>query len=362
MIYPVNFPKAYKKILPQLVDAFEDFILRGEYIGGSQVAEFEKKIAEYLKVEHVVACKSGTHAIQLALIAAGIGKGDEVITVGNTYYATAYAVMAVGATPVFCEIDDDGLMDPEAAEQKITAKTKALLPVHLYGLPAQKSRLDAICKRNNLVLIEDCAHAFGTEIDGRSISADSDFACYSFYPTKNLGAFGDAGMVITKSEKHAERLREILYLTDETRTKFDPRAIHAMLDPLQARLMSVVLDVFDEAKEYRKQLASIYRSKLSAHVKVMPDVTGVTPHMFTLHVPDRNKFKEHMENKGIHLQIHYPIDLHRLPQFGGLGEGSLPFTEKHNKEVISLSVHPSVSVEDAETICEEAVKYFKSQS
>jgi dTDP-4-amino-4,6-dideoxygalactose transaminase len=364
MIKFIDFAKIYKKKIPQLKRIFGKFIINGEYIGGRFVKEFEDKIKKIINAKYVIACKSGTHALQLALIAAGIKNGDEVITVGNTYYATVYAIKSIGAKPIFCDIlINNGLMDETKIEDKITNKTKAILPVHLYGIPVNLKKIRNICKKHKLILIEDCAHAFGSKYCGKYIGSDSDFACFSLYPTKNLGAFGDGGMVITKSKKNEMRIRRVIYLTNKKRNKFNSRAIHAMLDPIQAILTSLILNDFLKNKKHRQKIAKIYRKELKNYVRIIPDnkICDVNPYVFPIFLNNRNHFINYMKSNSIELQIHYNINLHHLNLFGGLPVGSLPITEKHNKEVVSLSVHPSFSMSNAKIVCNLIKKYVNQK-
>lgn len=360
---PINFPKAYKEILPELSKAFEDFLLKGEYVGKSTYTDlFESQVKEFTGAKYVIACKSGTAALQLALLAAGIEPGDEVITVANTYYATVHAIRSVGAVPIFCDIlADTGLMDPDKAEGKITKKTKAILPVHLYGLPVDLGRLRIICEKYNLKLIEDCAHAFGSLYQGTPIGVDSDFACFSLYPTKNLGAFGNAGMILTNSAANAERIRQLIYFANDKRDSFDPKAIHARIDPLQACLLSINLKYFPDAAQHRKDISKIYFNRLQSWVRMLPALTSdeVTPYLFPIFVENRDALISYIRSRGIFLQIHYDINLHTLDQFGGSELGVLPMTEQHNRKVVSLSVHPSISRDDAELICASIIDFIK---
>ncbi|NTU98890.1 DegT/DnrJ/EryC1/StrS family aminotransferase [Candidatus Falkowbacteria bacterium] len=357
----MDFAKTYAEILPELSQAFEEFILNGEYIGGSPVERFESKIKERTGAIHAIACKSGTHALQLALLAAGIGQGDEVITVANTYYATAYAIRSVGAMPIFCEVDfASGLMDSGRVDSLITSRTKAVMPVHLYGAPVDLDALGSICALHGLHLIEDCSHAFGSSYHNTPIGINSDFACFSLYPTKNLGAFGDAGMVLTRSAEHDASVRRMLYLCDRSRSVFPPRAIHAMLDPLQAALLTVTLDAFPGYKHRRQELAGLYRKKLADKVRMLPEDPNseVNPYVFPIFTDKRDQLLRYLKDMDIHVQVHYDTDLHRLPQFGGLAAGSLPITERHNREVLSLSVHPSLTNAEAEMVSEAVVSFI----
>ncbi|NTW27137.1 MAG: DegT/DnrJ/EryC1/StrS family aminotransferase [Candidatus Moranbacteria bacterium] len=362
MIKPINFTKYYKEILSELMLAFSEFILSGQYIGGKLVEKFEDKVKKYLGAKHAIGCKSGTHALQLALLAAGVEKGDEVITVANTYYATVYAITAVGATPIFCDIlPENGQIDHNKIEAKITKKTKVILPVHLYGIPVNLGEIRKICKKYKLILIEDCSHAFGTRLNGEYIGSDSDFGCFSMYPTKNLGAFGDAGFITTKNKKYESKIRELIYLTDAKRVKFNPKAIHAMLDPLQAALLLVMLDKMDQARKDRIERADEYRKNLEEYIRIskVGSDSVVNPHMFPIFIKNRNKLIKFLADSSVHVQVHYPTNLHCLSQFGSYAKGYLPETERHNREEVSLSVHPSVSISEVKKICKLIKQYVE---
>jgi dTDP-4-amino-4,6-dideoxygalactose transaminase len=356
MVGELNFYRFYGKYLNEFKQAIEEFILSGQYIGGQFVEDFEKQVCSHLEADYAIGCKSGTHALQLALLAAGIGRGDEVITVANTYYATPYSIFSIGAKPVFCDVrSSDGLLDPNLIEECITDKTRAIMPVHLYGNCAPLDEIFDISKANQLVVIEDCAHAFGSSYKGRPIGKDSELACFSFYPTKSLGAFGDAGMVITKSKEHMKKLRKLRYFADDNRINFNPHAIHARLDPIQAILLSVMLTHFNEIKLYRQKLAKLYRKKLSGIVQSIPEAkdNDICPYVFPVFIKNRAKLIKHLKKNNIRLQVHYPTNLHFLPEFGGATIGSLPNTEQHNSRVISLPVHPSICEDEAKYICDK---------
>lgn len=363
MIGDINFPAVYLKYLPEFRRAVDDFIAGGYYIGGPLVDQIEDEVGRYVGAAFAVGCKSGTHALQLALLAAGVGPGDEVITVANTYYATAWAVTSLGARPVFCDVrPEDGLLDPARLEGCLSERTRAVLPVHLYGVSAAMSEINDFARAHDLRVIEDCAHAFGSAYKGRSVGADSEFACLSFYPTKSFGAFGDAGMVLTHSAEHAEAMTRARYFANGDRTEFDPRALHARLDPLQAALLSIVLRHFPDMARRRRELGALYRSLLSAEVRQMPDSPeqDVTPYVFPVFVEDRDELVAFARARDIGLQVHYATNLHRLPEFGGAGAGTLPHTERHNAQVVSLPLHPSLGDEDAALVC-AAVNEFVAE-
>jgi dTDP-4-amino-4,6-dideoxygalactose transaminase len=345
MIKSINFPQVFKPLLPELSEAFEEFILKGEYVGYSSYTEkFESQVKEFLGAKHVIGCKNGTSALQLSLLAANIGHGDEVITVANTFYATAYAIKSVGANPVFCEVlASNGLIDPEDAKKKITKKTKAILPVHLYGIPVDLHQLRTLCKESDLTLIEDCAHAFGSMYQKKPIGTDSDYACFSLHSTKSLGGFGNAGMVVTQNDDIATRLRELIFLTNDKRDEYDPLALQARIDPLQACLLRVNLNHFPSTAQHRKDIANVYTSRLRDYFRISPHINEeeIVRYMFPIFSPDRKDLITFAHDRGVELRVHYDIDLHRLKQFGAQPIGTLPLTEKHNREVLSLSVHPS---------------------
>jgi dTDP-4-amino-4,6-dideoxygalactose transaminase len=345
-------------LVEELSSVFSRFLRAGHYILGPSVERFEKEFAGYLGAAHVVGCKSGTYALILALRAAEIGSGDEVITVGNTYYATAQAIRHVGARPVFADVDPEfGLLDPNDLDSVRTSNTKAVLAVHLYGLGCQLRPIRAYCARHGLELIEDCAHAFGTEVDGVKIGAESKFACFSLYPTKTLGAFGDAGMVATSDGRVAERLRDLRYYAlDNSRRNFDPAAEHARLDALQAELLCATLRFADDWIAQRRAHERLYRLGLSdiPGLRVLPAQSNqlVAPYTLPIFSRRRNWLANALRERGVGVQIHYPTNLHELPQFGGPASRCLRNTERHNAEVLNLPVHPYLRPDEIKAVIE----------
>jgi dTDP-4-amino-4,6-dideoxygalactose transaminase len=347
-----------ESLIEELSSVFSRFLRAGRYIGGPSVERFESEFAGYLGASHVVGCKSGTYALVLALKAVEIQPGDEVITVANTYYATAQAIRQVGARPVFVDVDPDiGLLDPDELAKARTHRTKAVLAVHLYGIGCPLQPIRAFCEDNGLELIEDCAHAFGTEMNGARIGADARLACFSLYPTKTLGAFGDAGMVATNDAHLAKRLRELRYYTvDPSRRNFDAAAEHARLDALQAELLCVALQYADEWIAQRRAHARLYREGLSdiewIRTSPLPANQRIAPYTFPIFTQQRDWLIGALRERGVNAEIHYPTNLHRLPQFSGTHSRSLPITERHNSEVLNLPVHPYLRSDEIGAVIE----------
>lgn len=346
---------AWTPILQRVQAALADLVAGGIFIDGDPVASFERAVEQRLGIAHAVGCANGTSALQLALIAGGIEPGDEVITVANTYYATAHAIRAVGAVPVFVEIDaKSAQMDCVAAAQAVTPRTAAILPVHLYGWPAPSRALRALADARDLLLVEDAAHAFGGGPHGRAYGSLADFACFSFYPTKTLGALGDAGLVATPHADAAARARSLRYFGDDSRTKFDPNALHAKLDTLQATLLSLRLERFDADKAGRAERAAIYAARFAdtAVDRVVGATDDACPYVYPVRVPARDRFLATLRSYGIHAGVHYATDLHREPEFGGASAGTLPITERHNARVVSLPVYSELPLDDVHRVAD----------
>jgi aminotransferase EvaB len=355
-------------LIEELSSTFSRFLRAGRYIQGPSLERFEREFARYLGAADVVGCSSGTYALILALKAAEIRPGDEVITVGNTYYATAQAIRHIGARPVFVDVDPElGLLDPTQLHRATSVRTRAVLAVHLYGIGCPLRPIRAFCECNRLELIEDCAHAFGTEVDGVKIGADAKFACFSLYPTKTLGAFGDAGMIATNDRRVASRLRELRYYAlDQSRCNFEPAAEHARLDALQAELLRVVIKGADDWIAQRRAHASLYRERLSGtpYLRIPPIPAGqmIAPYTFPIFVSQPDWLVSALRERGINVEIHYPTNLHDLPQFGGPASRRLPNTERHNAEVLNLPVHPYLSSDEIGAVIEAIQCLYTTKS
>jgi dTDP-3-amino-3,4,6-trideoxy-alpha-D-glucose transaminase len=326
----------------------------GWYILGKEMEAFEHEFAAYHQLKHAIGVANGTDAIELALRAAGIGPGDEVITVAHTAVATVCAVERAGATPVMVDVDPvTYTMNPDAAAAAITSRTRALLPVHIYGHPADLGALKAVAQRHNLLLIEDCAQAHGALYQGRKVGTWGDLAAFSFYPTKNLGAYGDGGAVITNDDLLAEKLRRLRNYGQTVRYHHVERGMNSRLDEMQAAILRVKLQHLDEHNAERRRLAGVYARELTGlH---LPQTVGNVQHVYHLYVTrtmDRDGVRERMKSAGAEAQIHYPVPVHRQPAYRDLGyaEGSLPVTERLCREILSLPMYVGLTDDDVRRV------------
>ncbi len=330
---------------------------RGWYVLGPEVEQFEAAFADYHGVGHAVGVASGTDAIELALRAAGIGPGDEVITVSHTAVATVCAIERTGAKPVLVDVDPTSYtMDPAAAEAAIGPRTKAIVPVHLYGHPADMPALAAITQRHGLLLIEDCAQAHGARLGGRLVGTLGHLGAFSFYPTKNLGACGDGGAVITRDSQLAARLRRLRTYGQASRYRHLERGVNSRLDEIQAAILSVKLKHLDEHNAIRRVLAARY-DRLLEHV-VRPTVRGSqaeTYHVYHLYVirhPDRDALQARLRGRGVETLVHYPVPVHLQEAYADLGYrgGDLPVTERVAGEILSLPMYVGLSMAEADAV------------
>ncbi len=361
MINQIELSKLYTPYAEEYEKAFSDFIKKGCFIYGECVDEFEQKMAEYLGAKYVVGCGNGTDALELALRVNGVGVGDEVITTANTYYATARAIYNTGAKVVFCDVDDNALIDIYAIEELINKKTKAIIPVHLYGLDVNMDELNCIAKKHNLVVVEDCSHAFGTKSNGKYIGSKSMCACFSLYPTKNLGAFGDAGFIATGSKELAVEIHNRRYYTaNSDRTEFYENSMHSRLDSLQAALLLVSMKHVDKWNDQRKKNKEYFISKFEnkvPYIKKMEE-EGVVPYVFPIICEDQMDFYDYLKQNGINPQIHYKPELNKIDYFDGQNT-RLKKTELFNNSVVSIPISQTVERKEIEYIANVVCKYFE---
>jgi dTDP-4-amino-4,6-dideoxygalactose transaminase len=374
--------------LRQLGDALDSAVLEvlrsGQYIGGATIAAFEEAFAGVCGVPHAIGCNSGTDSLVLALRGLGIGRGDEVITTSFSFFATAEAISAVGATPVFVDVEEESyLIDPERIEAAITPATRALLPVHLFGRPVDMERINGIAAAHDLRVIEDCAQATGASWAGRPVGSWGDAGCFSFFPTKNLGAAGDGGAVVCRDPELARRVRELAVHGMPRRYLHTDLGYNSRLDAIQAAVLGVKLPHLAGWVERRRAIAARYRESLADLEGVHLAAAGPDGHswnQFVLRVPAcpggaaacagscspaadsaayglpeaccRDWLKQLLQEAGISTIIYYPIPIHRQPAYAGLGygPGSLPITERLCTEVLSLPIFPELTASQQDQV------------
>lgn len=345
MIPMVNLKAQYAEVKDEVERGLAETIENCSFILGPNVQAFEKETAEYLGVKHAIGVASGTDALHLALIAEGIGAGDEVITTAFTFIATAEAIKYVGAIPVFVDIDPRTFnISPAAIEKAVTAKTKAVMPVHLFGQPADMHEIERICKVHNLKLIEDCCQSFGATIDGKQSGSIGHAAGFSFFPSKNLGAFGDGGLVVTNSDESAAKIRQLRNHGSDVRYYHDVVGYNSRLDEMQAVILRAKLKRIDQYNEARRRKAHLY-SELMANLPLITpfeDGLGVhVYHQYTLLCDKRDAVLKALQDKQIGCAIYYPVPLHQQNVFKQDYAGlSLPVTESVADNCFSLPICP----------------------
>lgn len=327
----------------------------GWYILGPEVEAFEAEFAAYHGTAHAIGVASGTDALELALRAGGIGPGDEVITVAHTAMASVTAIESAGAIPVLADISGRSFtLDPERVHAAISERSRAILVVHLYGCPADMDALKTLADEHELLLIEDCAQAHGAEYRGRKVGTIGDLGAFSFYPTKNMGAYGDGGAVITDDDALAEKLRKLRNYGQTTRYTHQSRGRNSRLDELQAAILRVKLKHLDAHNQRRREIATLYDEQLRG--VVIPGVTDGANHVYHLYVirdRRRDQLMAELKARDIGTLIHYPIPVHLQESHRdlGLGMGSLPQTEKAAREILSLPMYIGLSDADVMRVC-----------
>lgn len=362
-IPPLDLAQQYQTISSEVGQAVLELLASGRYIGGPVVAEFEQHFAEFVGVSECVACNSGTDALYLALRALDIGPGDEVITTSFTFFATAEVISAVGARPVFVDIDEDTYnLDLDAVVAACTEKTKAIIPVHLFGQPVDMTRLMEIAGRYNLAVIEDCAQATGALWEGRRVGSIGHIGCFSFFPTKNLGACGDGGAMTTNDPSIAARLRVLKEHGQTKRYHYEEIGINSRLDAVQAAILQIKLRHLDSWNSQRQKVAEVYEQLLLPVTSVLrpKDIAGGTSvwNQYTIRVQSqdqqisageyRNWLRDRLQDQGISTMVYYPMPLHLQPVYEFLGylPGSLPVSEKVAGEVLSLPMFPELNPDE----------------
>ena len=357
-IPPLDLAPEIDALWEELSAAALRVLRSGQYVLGPEVEAFEREAAERLDVRHAVGLNSGTDALVIGLRALGIGPGDEVVTTPFSYFATAEAVTLVGAIPVFADIDAESFnLDPAAVAEAVTDRTRALIPVHLFGRPAEMEELAGLARRRGLAVLEDCAQSFGAATGGRATGAIGDAGAFSFYPTKNLGAAGDGGLLTTDDDGVAEAARMLRTHGERTRYANEKIGYNSRLDALQAALLRVKLARIDEANEGRRRAAARYGMLLADVPGVeTPEVTdGHVFHQYTVRVRGsrRDAVRARMDEAGVATMVYYPVPIHRLPVYReAYREVSLPTAEAAAGEVLSLPIWPEIGSGAQERVAE----------
>ena len=368
-IQMVDLKSQYLRIKPEVDAAIQRVLDSTAFIQGSSVFEFEQQLSQYTGSKYVVSCGNGTDALMAALLALGIGRGDEVITPAFTFVSTMEVIALLGATPVFVDVCEDTFnMDVHALEKAITAKTKAIIPVHLYGQCADMEPILNIAKKHNVKVIEDACQAIGTKYTFsagtvKQAGTMGDIGCLSFFPSKNLGCYGDGGALMTQDEDLAERLRAICKHGSKKKYHHQFVGFNSRLDTIQAAVLQVKLHHLDEFLNARNSAAYHYYETLkNVNWIELPEIkqnTTHTFHQFTLKVKEgkREALKQYLSEKSIPSMVYYPVPAHLQPAYHYLGyqEGDLPVSEQHSKEVLSLPMHTELSEDQLQYICQTIV-------
>ncbi len=354
-----DYLEQYEGLREEVQDAVTRVLESGRLILGSEVSRFEEEFAQFLHHDGFgVGVASGTDAVVVALLALGIGSGDEVVTVANTAVPTVSAIRVVGATPVFCDVDPHtALMDLEHLDSAITERTRAVVPVHLFGNVVDIPRIRDVIGARDVRIVEDCAQAHGGRLGERAVGTMGDVGAFSFYPTKNLGAYGDAGLCYSGESHMAEEMRRVRMYGFQDGPSAMREGINSRLDELQAAVLRVKLRRLPEYVAARRKLAGRYHDGLHAAVELVAaaDRADHAYHLFVVKVPERDRVRETLAAKGVDTGVHYPHPIHLMPAYRFLGyrEGSLPHTEALCASVLSLPLYPELSEESVDRVCHE---------
>ncbi|HAI63128.1 MAG: DegT/DnrJ/EryC1/StrS aminotransferase [candidate division WWE3 bacterium GW2011_GWF2_41_45] len=359
----LSLKRQHEDIKDEINSSVQRVLERQEFILGSELNEFELSFAHYLGSSFVVGVNSGTDGLRIALRAIGVGAGDEVITTTHTFIATALAIIDVGATPVFVDVGPHTYqMDVTAVEKKITEKTKAILPVHIYGAPSPMEEIISLAHSCNLRLVEDACQAHGAVLNGKKLGTFGDIGVFSFYPSKNLGAYGDGGAICTSDADLYEKIKRLRNYGQPKKYYHEEFGYNSRLDEIQAAVLKVKLSHLDEWNLMRQRLASIYDSKLTDFhpQKIIPGGKSVY-HIYSILSNRRDELMAFLSEKKIMTQIHYPVPLHLQKALSSLGykEGDFPVSEMLAKKEISLPMFSELTQEELSIICDTVLDFGK---
>lgn len=361
-----DFKKEYAATEKDINEAIKKCLQSGWYILGEEGKRFEEEFSKYIGTEYCIGVGNGLEALQISLMALGISDGDEVLTVSNSAVATTLAITNNGATPIFIDVDDFFHIDITKIEEKITSKTKAIIPVHLFGQPVAINELLSLAKKHNLHIIEDACQAHGALQGSKRVGSFGTFGCFSFYPTKNLGAYGDGGAITTDSEELYKKCLSLRNYGQTNRYEHDIIGINSRLDEIQAAILRVKLGKLDEMLEKRNEIAKTYLENLAEIPEiVLPKIRkGVFHafHLFVIQAEKRDELLEFLKSNNVQTIIHYPIPIHKQKCYGQFNSIELEHTEKLAKTILSLPVHPFLEKEEAVAVCNLIKKFYSNIS
>lgn len=366
MIPFVDFKSEYRAIRKEIDRAVNDVFLGGWFILGPKVRKFEERFARYLGVKYAIGVASGTEALSLSLLASGIGIGDGVIVPANAY-PTVFSISAIGAIPQLVDIVPETFnIDPARIEETINRKTRAIIPVHLYGQAADMGSILKIAKKNKLAVIEDCAQAHGATYENKKVGTLGHLGAFSFYPTKNLGAYGDGGMVVTNSRRLAEKARRLRMYGEKSRYRSYLPGLNSRLDEIQAAILLVKLKYLDKWNQKRQKTAAYYREFLADSPVVLPQASPSVNHvyhLFVIRTKRRDELEKFLKNQGVLTGVHYPSPIHFQPAFKNLGyqKGDFPETEKACREILSLPCYPGIKEKAIAFIAEKIKDFYEER-
>ena len=348
----------YRTIKQEIDVAVLNVLAESCFVLGKPVADFEANFAAYCNVKHCIALNSGTSALHLSLLAANIGPGDEVITVGMTFVATVAAILYAGAKPVLIDVDPTTWnLDPQQLEKALTSRTKAIIPVHLHGLMADMDAISAFAKQHNLIVIEDACQAHGASCNGKRAGSLGDLATFSFYPGKNLGAYGEGGAVVTNDDESAKTVRMLRDFGQDKKYHHQLRGFNYRMETIQGAVLDVKLKYLEQWTEQRRRIAQWYLQEL----KNIPGIQLPNPpehmrhvyHVFAVCVPERDRVQQQLQQQGIATNIHYPIPVHLQPAYADLGyaKNSLPVSERLAQQFLSLPMYPELNQNQVQQVC-----------
>jgi dTDP-4-amino-4,6-dideoxygalactose transaminase len=360
----VDLVKQNSALRPRMLEAIDQVLAHGQFINGPEVDQLEQALAQRLGVADVVGVASGTAALTLTLRALGVGPGDEVITVAHSYVATATSIVLVGATPVFVDVDPaTGLMDPEQLAVAISPHTKAVIPVHLGGVPCLIESIQQLCEAHDLHLIEDCAQAIGSTYRGLSVGSFGT-GCFSLHPLKTFSACGDAGFITTNDRERGALLRRLRSLGHRDRDRVDVASENARLDTLQAAILLTKLPHLDDWIATRRHHAAAYEQALQpffelAHITESSEPAFST---FVIRHDDRDELIAHLASRGFDARVHYPLPIHQQRAFEGMSRPRLPHTEALVRRIVSLPVSPELAPSDRDALIEVLVEWSRDRA